>query len=189
MNRVVLDGAVDVVADQAPAFVLLAIAAAVVAVGAESGDLDDLAPEHHVGQAETPADQAAVAEQGLDLFRGGVGGHVEILRMAADQQVAHRAPDEIAGEAGIAQPVQDAQCIGTDVPAREGVLVARDDAQGDGGWGGLGRNGGGPYGRRRSEQYPGGLQARFARDRHLPQVPAGEYTSPSRRRLPKAPFV
>ena len=61
--RVVLDAAVDVVAQQAAAFVQFAVAAAVVDVGAESRDLDDLAPEHDMGQAEAAADQPAVAEQ------------------------------------------------------------------------------------------------------------------------------
>jgi hypothetical protein len=41
----------------------LAVAAAVVDVGAEGRDLDDLAAEHHVRQAEAAADQPAVAEQ------------------------------------------------------------------------------------------------------------------------------
>src|SRR3546814_10464172 len=60
-------------------------------LGAEGGDLDDLAAEHHVRQAETAADQAAVAEQVLDLFRRGAGGDVEVLGMAADHRVAHGA--------------------------------------------------------------------------------------------------
>jgi hypothetical protein len=67
--------------------------------------------------------------------------------VAANQKVAHCATDQVAGEARIAQPVQYAQRIGADVPARDGVLVAGDDAQGDGRCGGLRRNGGGPCGR------------------------------------------
>jgi hypothetical protein len=65
-------------------------------VGAEGRDLDDLAAEDHVREAEAPADQAQVAEQRLDLLGRRVGGDVEILRMAADQQVAHGAADQEA---------------------------------------------------------------------------------------------
>ena len=107
----------------------LAVAAAVVDVGAERGNLDDLAAVHHVSQAEAAADQSAVAEQGLDLFRGRVGGDVEILWVAANQQVADRAPDQMRGKTALAQPVQHAKGIGADVPARDVVLVARDGLQ------------------------------------------------------------
>src|SRR5690606_718806 len=120
--------AVDIVADQA-AVLDLAVAAAVVDVGAEGGDLDDLAAVDHVGQAEAAADQAAVAEQLLDLLRRGVGGHVEILGMHPQQQVADRAADQVGAKAGLAQPVEHAQCVGTDVLSRDRVLVARDAAQ------------------------------------------------------------
>src|SRR3546814_6539307 len=100
-------------------------------LGAEGGDLDDLAAEHHVRQAETAADQAAVAEQVLDLFRRGAGGDVEVLGMAADHQVAHGAADQEGLVAAFAQAVEHAQRIGTDVLARNRMLVPRDDPQGD----------------------------------------------------------
>ncbi|MCW0422840.1 hypothetical protein NB713_000783 [Xanthomonas sacchari] len=132
-HRIVLDAAVDVVADQA-AVVHLAVAAAVVDVGAEGGDLDDLAAVDHVGQAEAAADQATVAEQLLDLLGGGVGGDVEILGLDLDQQVADRAADQVGAEAGLAQPVQHAQGVGADVLARDGVLIARDRTQGEWRW-------------------------------------------------------
>ena len=50
--------------------------------------------EHDVREAEAAADQAAVAEQALDLLGRRVGGDVEILRMAAEQQIAHGAADQ-----------------------------------------------------------------------------------------------
>ena len=62
-HRVVLDRAEDVVAQQPAAFVQLAVAAAVIDVGAERGDLDDFAPEHDVREAEPAPDQAGIAEQ------------------------------------------------------------------------------------------------------------------------------
>ncbi len=129
-QRIVLDAAIDVVTHQ-HAVLDLAVAAAVVAVGAEGGDLDDLAAEHHVRQAEAAADQPAVAEQLLDLLRRGVGGHVEILGPPPHQQVADGAADQVGTEPGLAQAVEHTQRIGTDVLARDGVLVARDDAQGE----------------------------------------------------------
>ncbi len=61
--------------------------------------LDDLAPEEHVRQTEAPADQAAVAEQPLHLLGQRIGGDVEILRLDADQQVAHAAADQKCHEA------------------------------------------------------------------------------------------
>ncbi len=129
-HRVVLDAAVDVVAHQ-HAVLDLAVTAAVVDVGAEGRDLDDLAAEHHVRQAEAAADQPAVAEQLFDLLRRGIGGHVEILGPPPYQQVADGAADQVGTEPGLAQAVEHTQGVGTDVLARDGVLVARDDAQGE----------------------------------------------------------
>ena len=115
-----------------PAIVHLAVAAAVVDVGTEGGDLDDLAPEHHMRQAEAAADQAAVAELLAHLLGRGVGGHVEILGVAADQQVSHGAADQIGLETGVPQAVEHAQRVRADVLARDGVLVARDGSQSGG---------------------------------------------------------
>ena len=111
-DRVLLDGSVDVVAQDAAALVHLAVALDIAAtVGAEGRDFDDLAAVHHVRQAEAAADQAAVAEQALDLLRGGAGGHVEILGRAADQQVAHSATHQECAETCFAQSIQHAQGI------------------------------------------------------------------------------
>lgn len=64
-------------------------------MAAEGGDLNDLRPEHDVRQTKTASDQAAVAEQLTHLFRRGVGGHVEIFRAFAQQQIADAAADQI----------------------------------------------------------------------------------------------
>src|SRR3546814_157041 len=69
----------------------------------------------------------------LDLFRRGAGGDVEVLGMAADHQVAHGAADQESLVAALAQAVEHAQRIGTDVLARNRMLVPRDDPQGHGG--------------------------------------------------------
>jgi hypothetical protein len=52
---------------------------------AESRDLDDVTPEAHVSQAKPPADQAAVAEQIVNLIRIRVRDDVEILRVPVEQ--------------------------------------------------------------------------------------------------------
>ena len=43
----------------------------------------------------------------LDLLGRGVGGHVEIFRSHADQQIAHRAADDVGLEAGLGQRAHD----------------------------------------------------------------------------------
>ena len=78
---------------------------------AEGGDLDDLLPEHHVHDLETLADDKGAPEQALDLFRRGIGGHVEILRLDAQQQVAHRAAHDEGLEAGFLQRLRYAHRI------------------------------------------------------------------------------
>lgn len=82
--------------------------------------------EHHVRQAEAPADQAAVAEQLAHLLRRGVGGDVEVFRLFAEQQIAHAAADQIGFVAGLVQAVKHFQRIFADVFAGNRVLFARD---------------------------------------------------------------
>ena len=76
-------------------------------VGAEGRDLDHLvlaaAAVHHVHDAKAPADDEGAAEQALDLLGRGVGGDVEVLGPQADQQVAHRAADDVGLVAGLLQ--------------------------------------------------------------------------------------
>ena len=75
-----------------------------VQVGAEGRHLDHLvvaaAAEHHVHDAKAPADDEGAPEQRLHLLGRGVGGDVEVLRPQADQQVAHRAADDVGLVAG-----------------------------------------------------------------------------------------
>ena len=78
-----------------PAVVHLAVAATVVDVGTEGGDLDGLAPEHHMRQAEAAADQEAVAERALDLVGPGRSAYVEVLWLAPHEKVAHAAAYEV----------------------------------------------------------------------------------------------
>ncbi len=125
-HRVFLDAAPDVVAHDPP-IDDVAIAVAGLARAAEGGHLDDLAAEHHVRQTEPAADQAAVAEQLAHLLRSRVGGDVEVLGLAPEQQVAHRPADQQRAEAGFVQSVEHAQGGLADVTAGDAVLVPRND--------------------------------------------------------------
>mgnify|MGYP000884841574 CR=1 FL=1 len=130
-HGVLFEGAVDVVAHQA-AVLHLPIARTVIVTGAKRRHFDDLGAEDDVRQAEAPPDQAAVAEELLDLFGRGAGGDVEILGLASEQQVAHRAAHQIRLEARLVEPIQHPQRARTDVLAGNGMKFTRDDAQ-DGG--------------------------------------------------------
>jgi hypothetical protein len=81
-------------------------------------DVDDL---------ETPPDEAAVTKEAVDLVRGGVGGDVEVLGLAAQEQIPHPAPDHIGGVTVIVEPCQDLEDIGGHRRAGDGVLLAGDD--------------------------------------------------------------
>ena len=79
---ILFDGAVDVVPQQ-HAFIGLGrhmlAGIDLMVVTPEGGHFDHVTTKDDVGQAETAANQAAVAEQRLDLLRRRVGGDVEIL--------------------------------------------------------------------------------------------------------------
>ena len=116
-NGVVLDRAPDVVAQHPPtgidgvlhagqfAFGGALVAAhllgsSVVHVGAKGGHLDHFmlapAPEDHMHDAEAPSNDEGAPEEGLDLFRRGIGGDVKILGAQPQQQVAHRATHDVS---------------------------------------------------------------------------------------------
>ena len=59
-----------------------------------------------------------------------IGGDVEILRLPADQQVAHTTADEKAHEACIAQPIEHPQRVRRDMSARNDVIRSRYDPRG-----------------------------------------------------------
>jgi hypothetical protein len=64
-----------------------------------------------VHDLEAAADDEGAPEQALDLLRRGVGGDVEVLRLHAQQQVAHRAADDKGLEAGFLQGLRDADRV------------------------------------------------------------------------------
>jgi hypothetical protein len=94
--------------------------------GAKRRDFDDFVAEAHMREMEAAADQPAVAEQLLDLVGMRVGRDVEVLRMQAEQQIAHGAADQKGLKTGVAQPVKHFERVGRNVRARDRMLVARD---------------------------------------------------------------
>ena len=117
--RVLLGRAEDVVAadQQVAALGLGAVAAAFLVlhlarVGAERGRLDDLRAEEDVREAEAAADDAAVPEQAPDVVGRRAGGDVEVLGLAAEQQVADAAADQVGGVIVAAQALDDFGGVG-----------------------------------------------------------------------------
>ena len=100
-------------------------------LAAERRDLDHLLPELDVREAEAPADDPAVPEELLDLIRMRGRADVEILRTAAEQQVADAAADEIGGVLALPQAVENLQRVRIDVAAGDRVLLARNDPRFD----------------------------------------------------------
>jgi len=126
--RVFLQAAEDVVAQHAAVLVLfrrLAVG------GAKGRDLDGLRTQHHVHQAEAPPDHQRAAEQRLDLLRPRGRGDVEILRLDAEQDVAHRAAHHVGRVAALGQHVADLEravahrVAGDPVACRRHALQAR----------------------------------------------------------------
>jgi hypothetical protein len=82
-----------------------------------------------VRQPEAPPDQTAIAEQPPHFLGQRVGRNVEILGMAADDDVAHAAADQERLEARFLEAIQHAQRVGGNVRPRDRVFGARNDAR------------------------------------------------------------
>ena len=108
----------------------------------EGGDLDGLAPEHHMNDAKAPADDACASKERLHRLGGGVGGHVEVLRGTAQQQVAHAAADDVGAVARVLQLFAGAQRGAGDLLAGQSQRLGGQDA----GLGQLGGRGAGAAG-------------------------------------------
>jgi hypothetical protein len=59
------------------------------------------------------------------------GADVEVLRSAAEEQVADAAAHEVGHVIVLPQTVEHLQCIRIDIAARDRVLFASDDPRGD----------------------------------------------------------
>lgn len=97
---------------------------AVGVAGPKCRDLDDFAAHGHVHNTKTAADDACIAEFGLDLLRRGIRGHIEILGLYAQQQVPDGATDNESFIPGIIERVEYAQAARADMFAGNAVLVA-----------------------------------------------------------------
>jgi hypothetical protein len=88
----------DVVAQQATVLILDACTGTGINGGATEGrHLDHVAAAQYVDDFETPADHPRTAENTAHFLGRGIGGDVEILGIAAENQVAHRAADDKRG--------------------------------------------------------------------------------------------
>ncbi len=99
----------------------------------EGGHLDILSPgEVDVGQAEAVSDESGIAEEVPDLTRVGIGGDVEIFGGLAQKQIADAPTHQVCRETMMVEPVKDLQSIRVDGLAGDGVLLAGENAGGDG---------------------------------------------------------
>jgi hypothetical protein len=74
-------------------------------VGAEGGDFESVAVDHHDDHAEARADGDRVVEQFLHDLGARVGGDIVILRRDAERAVANAAAGEVGDEAVLAQVI------------------------------------------------------------------------------------
>ena len=95
---------VDVVRDQ-PAMLVGRVVAGL--RGAKRRHLDHFVAGVHVHEPEAAADDVRAPEQRLDLLRMRVGRDVEVLRLDAEHEVAHRAADDEGLESRFLQLARD----------------------------------------------------------------------------------
>lgn len=84
---------------------------------AEGSHLHDLATEIHMGQSESPPDQATIAEHPAHLLGRGIRSHIEILGLPTQQQIPHPTADQIGLIASLPQAVKYLERILADVGA------------------------------------------------------------------------
>ena len=116
----------NIVVQHAAVFVGLGL---LVEHAAEGGDLQRFLTHHHMHDLEAAADDARTAEGAAHFFRRGVGGDVKILGFGADQQVAHRAADDVGLEAVFLQGFADAAATAADAVAGDAVAGNGDDSR------------------------------------------------------------
>jgi len=76
---------------------------------------------------ETPADDARAAENAAHFLGRGVGGDVEILGRATENQVANRAADNKRGITGFLQGIAGAQGAAADALTADAVFGHGND--------------------------------------------------------------
>src|SRR5690606_30495015 len=96
-------------------------------VGAEGGDFHQVAAHVDMDDLEAATDDAGAPEQGLDFLGGGVGGHVEVLGVATEEDVADAAARHIGLELVLLKHVYDLARATADIPGFDGVLAGLED--------------------------------------------------------------
>jgi hypothetical protein len=81
----------------------------------EGSDLDGLWAESHMREPETAANHPAVLEQALDLVGMCRGADIEVLRPAAEQQIAHAAAHQIGNVVILMKPIEDFERVRIDL--------------------------------------------------------------------------
>ena len=97
--------------------------------GAEGGDLDDFAAKAHMHDLEAATNDAAALEQAIDLFRRGIGAHIEILGLATTENIPQAAAYQIGFKARLVQAIKDIQRGAGHLFAGNGMLVAGNDSR------------------------------------------------------------
>ncbi len=124
---VLLDGPIGVVAHDQPVLYPAVGLRNVRVEAAEGRHLDDLGPKVDMGEAETPPDQTAVAKDPAHFLGLGIGGHVEVLGLAPEEEVADPAAHQMGLVPGLAQTIQDLQGVRADVGPGDVVLGPGND--------------------------------------------------------------
>ena len=79
-----------------------------------------------MSQPEPPPDEPAVAEELSEFIGTGIGGHIEVLRVAAEQKVSNSAANQKGLMASTLEAVKDLERVAGDVGPGEIVLRAGD---------------------------------------------------------------
>ena len=79
-------------------------------IPAKSGHFDDFTPISNVYDLKAAAYCSRTAEATLDLFRRGIGGHVKVLGLPAQQQISYGTTNDVSVEAIFLQSTDDMVC-------------------------------------------------------------------------------
>src|SRR5210317_114798 len=107
---ILVNGTVDVVSQDTPLVIAVMIVVLTDGGSPECRNFDDLAPEAHMRQAKTTANQSTITKQRLDFLWRCVRGDVEVLRMQLEHCIAHSAANQEGLIARLVQSVQNLEC-------------------------------------------------------------------------------
>ena len=93
-------------------------------IGAESGDLNDLATKVDVYQLEASADDARITEFRTHLFRRGAGGDVKVFGGHVEQHVAYTAANQVSLITGVLQTLDNVDRVTAELGTLQRVLAA-----------------------------------------------------------------